>query len=94
MNAKEEGAFHGISIEATKAVYRAGKYDWSAAWVAVLAAAPTLFDYISQFLAWVLSSPDAPQVPAQYKTTIHTIAFIMALFTRGMLAHKEDFSSK
>ena len=85
-----EHSFQGISLSATKKVYEAGEYDWSAVWVAVLAAAPTLFDYLAQFLAWLLSSPDAPQIPAEYKTTIHTIAFVLALFTRGMLARRDE----
>ena len=85
-----EHGFQGISFQATKEVYKAGKYDWSAAWVALLAAAPTLFDYLSQILAWMVSSPDAPQIPDQYKAAIHTIAFVLALFTRGMLARRDE----
>lgn len=93
MDNQPESAFTGISLEATKAVYRAGKYDWSAAWIALLAALPTAFDYIAQFLAWLLSSPDAPQVPDKFRSGLHVVAFVLALFARGVLAHKSDLGT-
>ena len=78
------------AVTETKKVYAAGKYDWSGVWVAGVAAAPAAFDYISQILAWLTSSPDAPQVPDKYKTVVHTAAFVVALFTRGILARKPE----
>lgn len=79
-----------ISISETKKVLAAGRYDWTAVIAAIVGAAPTAFDYMAQFLAWLLSSPDAPQVAPELRTTLHTLAFILALFARGLLARKHS----